>query len=390
MIKSKCLYTTYTGLTESLGKSQVLNYVENINTESEIHIISFENDPSQSEIQSVEDRINSQMIEWHPLKRSPGPAMLSTFIDFVRGFFLVTWLHIWNKFDVIHARSYVPMGFVFPLAVSVNTSVVFDIRGFWIDERVDRGSVTRGGPLYRLLKNIEKQLYSHTDVIITLTETSKQIIEDNFDIDSNDIYIIPTCVDTNKFTLPEDSSNNVFRLGYVGTVNEWHHFDEVLDCYGILSEQVDEVEFLIYNEGDEERINRKIEEFPKELENIQLTSAPYSSMPQRYADLDAGIFFYEPTYARKATCPTKMGEFLATGTPCLGNSGVGDVEEILEDHNVGVSISYFSEEEKREAVSELINIVEDPESTQRCRMVAQEKFSLESGVETLERIYSIS
>lgn len=375
-------------MTESLGKSQVLNYIENIETSSDIHILSFEDDPETAEIREVKTRIDSQQIEWHRIERSRGPVILSTIVDLILGFFFALLLFVKNDFDIVHARSYIPMILVLPFGVFPHTSLVFDIRGFWIDERVDRGSISDDGLLYRVLKNIERLLYRQADLVITLTKASEKIIKRDYSVEEEDIYVIPTCVDTAKFMLSNETSNDVFRLGYVGTVNEWHHFDEVLDCYRILSEQVDNPQLKIYNKGDKDRIERELENYSVELENIQLESAPYSEMPKKYAELDAGIFFYKSTYSKKATCPTKMGEFLATGTPCLGNRGVGDVGDILEGNQVGIAISEFSESEKRDAISDLINVIEDPESSPRCREVAIDQFSLEYGADKLQEIYS--
>ncbi|SFS53811.1 glycosyltransferase [Halostagnicola kamekurae] len=388
MTDKKCLYISYTGLTEPLGKSQILGYLEQIDTDLDIHILSFEKSPERTDLQKVESRIQDQNIEWHHIERCRGPTLLSTFMDIFVGFLLSLYIYAKNGFDLVHARSYIPMMISLPLAVFSTTNIIFDIRGFWIDERVDRNSIDPDGRLYTYLKRIEHLLFQQADVVIALTKASRDIITQKYSVKPDNIYIIPTCVDTEKFEMSDNSPDGPFLLGYVGTVNEWHHFDEVLDCYHLLSEQVDESCFKIYNKGDRNKIQREIEKYPKNMDNIEIKSVSHSEMPKKYSELDAGIFFYKDTYSKKATCPTKMGEFLSTGTPCIGNSGVGDVEDILEQNQVGVAISEFSEKEKREAITELLEIIDDPYSNQRCRNVAINQLSLESGSNILQDIYT--
>jgi len=388
MIEKDCLYLSYTSMTEPLGKSQVLQYLESLETSSDIHLFSFENNPDQAEVEEIESRIDSQMIEWHHIERSSGPMLVSTIIDLIFGFLYIMHLNIKFQFDIVHARSYIPMTILLPLGVTGMTNIIFDIRGFWIDERADSGSITKGGLLYIILKLFEHLLFNRSDVVISLTSASKNIITEKYHIDSEDVYVIPTCVDTEKFAPNNNSTDDQFQLGYVGTVNEWHLFDEVLDTYHILSEQVDDTKLKIYNKGDVNYIQKKIEKYPHSLPNVSLKSVSHSEMPEKYTELDAGIFFYRSTFSKKATCPTKMGEFLATGTPCLGNCGIGDVGEVLETNNVGIAISKFSQTEKRDAVESLISLTEDPQTSQRCRNVALNQLSLQVGTDKLQTIYT--
>ena len=41
---------------------------------------------------------------------------------------------------------------------STNAKLLFDIRGFWVDERVDGGLWPRNGWLYRTAKRVEKAI----------------------------------------------------------------------------------------------------------------------------------------------------------------------------------------------------------------------------------------
>jgi len=82
-----------------------------------------------------------------------------------------------------------------------------------------------------------------------------------------------------------------------------------------------------------------------------------------------------------------LGEFLATGIPCLGNAGVGDIESIFREENVGVTINGFSDAEMHRAAVELLKLADDEGIAQRCRSTAARYFSLDAGAAAYEEIY---
>jgi len=122
-------------------------------------------------------------------------------------------------------------------------------------------------------------------------------------------------------------------------------------------------------------------------EVIDVRGTDYSQMPNELNKLDAGIFFYKPTFSKKGTAPTKLGEFLACGIPCLTLIGAGDTEEILENENVGVVLHDLTPQSQKKAIQKLLKLKEDPQIKARCVKAAQKYFSLEKGVESYDRIY---
>jgi glycosyltransferase involved in cell wall biosynthesis len=103
--------------------------------------------------------------------------------------------------------------------------------------------------------------------------------------------------------------------------------------------------------------------------------------------MDAGIFFYKQSFSKTATSPTKMGEFLACGVPCMSNAGVGDVGSILTQNKIGVVIDDFSKQEKMEGINEMLDLATTNRIEQRCRAFAEEYYSLNSGSLKYDNIY---
>jgi len=103
--------------------------------------------------------------------------------------------------------------------------------------------------------------------------------------------------------------------------------------------------------------------------------------------MNVGVFIIKPLYSKIASMPTKLGEFLGCGVPCLCNSGVGDMPEIVNNNKVGVVLKNFSKEEKIKSIDSLFDLILDPNTKYRCRETALRYFSLDEGVKKYNEIY---
>jgi glycosyltransferase involved in cell wall biosynthesis len=104
------------------------------------------------------------------------------------------------------------------------------------------------------------------------------------------------------------------------------------------------------------------------------------------AAADAGISLIRPTFSKTASCPTKLGEYLACGLPVAATRGIGDVERIL-DEETGVLIGDCDSDSLADAARRLVALASRPETSDRCRGVAEERFSLEDGADSLLSLY---
>jgi hypothetical protein len=71
-----------------------------------------------------------------------------------------------------------------------------------------------------------------------------------------------------------------------------------------------------------------------------------------------------------AAMPTKIGEFLVCGRPIVVNNGLGDMDQFIEEFNVGVTLDGNPSNLKGSA-NELIELLTDPDTPYRCRAVAE-------------------
>ena len=259
------LYYSLNGLGEDLGKSQVLEYLLLLSTEFNIDLITFEKQISEEEITSI-NRLIADRISWHRLNYSNKYGSISTLLSLLNGLQLGRRIIRKKKIDIVHCRSMLPALIGLRLKKDKGCRLLFDIRGFATEEKVDRGRISRGGLIYKVLMWLEHKLYRNSDHVVTLTYKAKEILLNQYsEIPEKNITVIPTCASKETFrTLPAPERNQIRQqLGYskedivfihTGNVGTWYDLDAEMKLIKELSEKFGHIKFLIVNKGQHEQI----------------------------------------------------------------------------------------------------------------------------------------
>lgn len=391
------LYISYDGVLEPLGQSQVLAYLKRLAVGRCIHLISFEK-PEDSENVILRERVAQEIaatgIVWHPLRYHKRYSAVATAWDIICGIALGLWLVLRYRLTIVHARSYVSSVMALVLKRLTGVKYIFDMRGFWANERVDGGLWQKQGRLYRTAKWFEQKFLLGADVVVSLTQAAVEEMR-TFPYLQNrmpSFQVITTCADLELFRpalnqLLPYSVDRPFTLGYVGSVGVWYLFDESLRCFKLLRERLPSARMLILNRGDHDFIRERLKATNIDANAVHIQEADHQGVARAMQQIDAGIFIIKPLYSKMASAPTKLGEFLGCGIPCLGNSGVGDMAGILENEQVGVALSRFDDDSMREAIDRILHLTHTAGIKERCRNVALRYFSLDEGVRRYALVY---
>lgn len=387
------LYISYSGMLEPLGQSQVLAYQERLAVGHSIHIISFERIEDWVDVQArevVSNRMNAVGIHWHPLCYHKRPSALATAWDILCGAFTGLRLVRKHGLSVVHARSYVASVMALMIKRLTGAKYVFDMRGFWADERVDGGLWQRSSRMYRVAKWFERRFLLSADHVVSLTHSAVRELT-RFEYLHRcmpPITVIPTCADLSRFKpMLHENDSKSFVMGYVGTVGTWYLFNEVVSCFVQLLRMQPDARFLIVNRGEHDYIRNCLAAADVPAVSIEIISATHAEVPLHMARMDAGVFFIKPVFSKQASAPTKLAEFLGCGVPCLGNAGVGDMAEVLEGERVGVALTAFDYATLANGLQALLQLAADPNTRVRCVAAAQKHFSLDEGVRRYAAVY---
>jgi hypothetical protein len=209
------LYLSYDGMTDPLGQSQVLPYLAGLSKKGyRFTLVSFEKQEKLEKGKAIVEKICADnAIDWQPLLYTKKPPVLSTLKDIIALRKKIKTLYQQKKFELVHCRSYITMLAGEWMKKKWNVKLVFDMRGFYADERVDGKLWNLNNPvfkfIYRYFKKKEKQFLGFADYTISLTTHAKQEIHSWTGITNQPvpIQIIPCCVDLELF---ESRKNKCF------------------------------------------------------------------------------------------------------------------------------------------------------------------------------------
>lgn len=385
---------------EPLGQSQIFQYLQKLAQDHVITLVTYEkkrdwDDKRRREV--ISQAVKKAGIRWIPLRYHKRYRVLATAYDLAIGFIVCIYSCICYRVRIVHARGYIAAVFGLGLKRILNVKFVFDIRGFWADSLLEFDLLNKSSLIYRVAKWFERCFLLEADVVVSLTQKAVEVMQKYSYLQGKQkqFEVITTCTNidlfrpiSNRKNYTDNSNGRPFTFGYVGSAGpSLYLFDPVLECYNLMKRLRPDVRLLIINRNDHSHIRERLRVHGIGLDSVEIKAVDYQDVPGEMGRMDAGIFFIAPLFSSVAAVPTKMGEFLACGVPCLANAGVGNVEEILENNRVGVVIQEFGHESLGKAVERLLELVNDPDIKGRCVFVAQRFFLLETGVREYDRIY---
>ena len=394
-LRGPILYVTYDGLMEPLGQSQVLPYLRGLAGEFSFTILSFEKRrdwTDRQRRQRLQEQLVKAGIKWIPLRYHKRPSAPATAFDIAHGFMRATGFALRRSPKIVHVRGYVPGVIGLALKYLTGARLIFDMRGFWPDEKVDAGAWRHGSGVYRAAKWFEKRLLKRADVVVSLTQAGVEAMRKFPYLRDRNVRfeVIPTCADLELFR-PTDRTHGHARqrfvLGYAGSVGTFYLFDEVLECFKELLKLRPEARLLVLNRGDHDYVQARIRACGVAIDRVELHSVEYREVPEWMRRMDAAAFFVKPMFSKKSSAPTRLGEFLGCGIPCLVNAGVGDMDQVVSREHAGVVMPEFSPEARRAAVRELLALCTEEGARARCVEAARRHFSLQQGAEAYRNIY---
>ena len=399
----RVLYLSYDGMTDPLGPSQVLPYLFGLaKLGHDITLISFEKpERTAAERAAVRSLSGANGVEWHPLSYTKRPPVLSTVRDVQAMGALAKRLHRERPFDLLHCRSYLAALIGARMKRQHGTGFLFDMRGFWADERVDGGLWNLRNPLFRTVfayfRAREADFLREADHVVSLTEAARDILRSRPDgaAAATPISVIPCCAEFDAFppVTPERRAAARQSLGiapevrvaaYLGSIGTWYLLDEMLDAFAVQQARSPGAVMLFVTRDDPAPIRSAAAARGISPEAIVIRPATRAEVPQFLAAADYGLFFIKPAFSKQASSPVKLGELMALELPVLTNAGVGDVDRILAESGAGVAVTSFDQAAYAEALDQLEAL---RPHMNRWREAARRWFDLDEGVRRYDAIY---
>jgi len=397
------LYLSYDGLTDPLGQSQVLPYLIGLTHQGfRFTILSFEKkERLKKEGSIIQELVSTAGIQWVPLSFTATPPVLSKMYDRFRMKREAFRLHQLKNFDMLHCRSYVAAEVGLKFKRKFNIPFLFDMRGFWADEKVDNGQWSLKNPIfnriYKHYKKKEKQFLLHASGIVSLTYAAKNYLLQQPSFSQLKIDVIPCCADLDHFNYNRIAQSSVMILKeklnipqekkvicYLGSIGGWYMIDEMLRFYKLLKEKRDYI-FLILTKEDPALVENEAKKAGINTNDLRITYSSRSELPLYLSLCTSSIFFIRNSFSKIASSPTKLGELMGMGIPVICNS-IGDTEYIIKKTGAGLLVNAFDDETMS---NQLLNMdILESMSKNEIRKGAFEFFDLQSGIVKYNELYN--
>lgn len=393
------LYISIIGMSEPLGKSQVLEYLQDLSNGYNISLYSFEKSLDTVTLQEIQKTMDQYGIDWTYQLYSNKYGVFTTVQQIFTSVLTLKSLVKNSHIKIIHARSLIPVLIALPLKAMYKIKVIFDIRGFQTDEKAEVGRIKHTSLLYKTLKFLEKYAYRKSDSVVTLTYASKKIIDET--IEPKKVTVIPTCANRNVFKVISEKEQEEFKKSlrykttdkiviHAGTVSNWYDFGSELLLMQELMVKDKNIHFLILNKGEHEFISKKMYEYNLDSSRVKVTEVDFYEMYKYLNIADASLFIIKPTFSKIASAPTKFAENLACGLFSITNNGIGDMDVFFVEHpEIGYSFDIKEFKTSIDIISEniLVYLSKVDNNIETYKTLYDKYLSKEMAIEKYSAIY---
>lgn len=398
------LYVTADGLLEPLGFSQVLRVVEGLARKGwRYRVLSLEkpNDLKREDtVRAVRRRLEAAGVVWLPQPYDwSGSAraaitnlqtLISTTLTEVKR----------GRVDAIHARAYHGAFAAQTAWLSYRTPYLFDTRSYWFDERLEEGRWFTTPIRTGIARGFEHQFFSRAAAVVSLTELQADDVRSGKlgPVGQRPIVCIPTCADYDDFMrrpsaqclrVPEAVRKTLegkLVIGIVGSLNRSYLVDETIALARRVHSLRPEAHLLVLT-GQVEAYRQRLVELGVDLSRTTVTKADHNAMPEWLSLMHWGMLLLESqSPAKRASMPTKLGEFFAVGVRPVQFGCNSEVAQWVTRAGTGLVLSGVSDGELDQAAMEIATSQLSAEALERGRQVTAPHFSLSSGIERYDHV----
>lgn len=303
--------------------------------------------------------------------------------------------------DILHCRSYMPLSGALNAARRYEAKLIFDMRGFWIDQRIEGGMWDPKGLTGRLLiryfRALEERAYTEATAIVVLTHDAKTVVEAHPTYRGARIAVIPCSVDHERFRVDlalRAATRAEFGLSddtpvivYLGSASPLYRMDLLYRFYDAVRARAPEVRLMLVGNHDPHEHARAAAKSGVKLDPRSLICrrVPHHQVPAMLNAADLGISFIIGASSSLGVSATKVGEYLACGLPVAANTGIGDIQRIITEGENGMILADDSDAEIDRCAARFLSGFSLDRSGIKAR--SRDYFSMDTAVDTYDMLY---
>lgn len=406
------LYITFDGLLDPMGQARNADLLQRLASDGlTIAVVSFEEvNALRDEVRtaSMRGRLQARGITWRPIRHRDTCSIPMACWDFVRGAATAMRVAVERKPRCLHTCGYSSalVGLVVKLAFG--GKLIFDMPGFWPEERVELGLFRSTHFLYRVSKRLEEVILRGSDYVVVATDRAKAVLRDEEAkarlasrrrVPEKPVSVIPCCVDLKRFSpqsqdralLASSGLENRLLFGNIGSFNRRYLASEMFRFAFHVKKYRPEAMFVYLTPHEPRPLYEAARAAGLDDGDVFVRTVAPSDIPRWLSVFRLGVFFIRPSYAAKASSFAKLGEFLASGVPVVTNTGVGDLDHLLREEKCGLLLPGLTDRDLDAAAKKVLPLLEGDavpkELRERCRQTASDRLGMAEGASRYCSVY---
>jgi len=368
-----CLYITYDGLLDPLGKSQILPYILGLSEAGyQFTILSFEKiDRDPRQIRELTINLQIKNISWlHiPFKHGRFQGVLRM----LRGARAVGRINRGMPFELAHTRGILPT-VIYKLAL-LKKPFIYDIRAF-LGQWVDAGRLKNGSPAQHLLDWLERRFIRNAAGLVVLDQSGEDYLQTTYKRlpplkvipTSTDLYALPS-----GFINAEDQPLALLRFVFLGGARFPYLPLEALQFLMAMYEHGCDCVIDFINERDHAFIKKacQIAGFPSD--RVRTFALSSDEVRLKLPNYHCGLVFIADGPWIRMSSPTKIGEYLAAGLHVLGLKRIAVLDRLACQSSAVDVIERFEQgcQLLNHQVAELVSRIQAPTRPAEARRLAE-------------------
>jgi glycosyltransferase involved in cell wall biosynthesis len=397
---AKALYITQDGITDHIGQAQIAPYLIGLaRLGHRIHIVSAEKPGRERLRRRYEQMFDEVGIKWTTVPYRNSPPLVSSAWTLMLMWRAAARVVQAERPQMVHCRSYLPLGLAARLKDRYGTKYLADFRDFWADVGIE---TKRFKWIYRLFRKRESIVLRNADHLVTLTERAATVLIERHPHvvggNRSRFTVIPCCADFDLFDPARVQASDIARrrreldipegapvLVYLGSLGPDYLLRPMMELFRELRALHDDAVFLLLVNNGHELAKAEASEVGVPEEALRFASAARDDIPEYLSLATLSPVFIRPTLSKAGCSPTKLGELFAMNVPVVANSGYGDIDRIVDmDRNGSTIVDDFTPACLRAALEQVL-----PNHGRGFIRGNSSEFSLREGVKRYDGIYRL-
>lgn len=398
------LIITYWSFKDALIQTYTLPYVKlirkHLHKDQKIYLVTL----AQPRYKMKKDEWENEKSKWkkeniHLIRFNYSNFGFLMMLKFPFIFLSLVYLIITKKISHIHTWC-TPAGAIgFVLSILIRKKLIIDSFEPHAEPMLESKTWEKDSLKFKLLFWLEKKQLQKAHKVITCVDSMPIYVKEKFDIELNNYYSKPACIDFSLFDVNKSKNQALIKkydlkdkvVGlYAGKFEGSYLKDEVFELIKTAENYwgVNHFRFIILTSHSRLFVNELISKFNIDPNTIIQLFVPHHEVSEYMRLADFGISPFIPVPSKRYGSPIKNSEYFAMGLPIIITKGISDDSDAVQNNGFGYVLQELNDAEYQNACKKIAELICDTSLSKKIHEFALSTRNIEIANKVYQDIYS--